>query len=242
MLSSRCATCRQHCPRVKREWSRHGDTDQAPSTAADESKEEQEDDLEAQIEAELSAEDVPHLATFPKLFEHREALFQHLTSHWLRLTIPGNGPSRWPTDPTWEALRRDFGRLSGALPLDEQARELVRAFRYEGRQRLLRRMVLGVIKALEVQDASVASASFRQLAELTAQKEARRLQARKEAVLKHEGTVPPWVEAGMGASLEHPEHPERVRHLIQMLRGHFAKVYKLPPRQMYPDSSLDKAV
>ena len=83
----------------------------APGTAGDEQNE-REGDLEAQIAAELSAEDVPHLATFPKMFEHREALFQHLTSHWLRLTIPGSGtvPSRWPTDPTWEVLRRDFGR------------------------------------------------------------------------------------------------------------------------------------
>ncbi|MGO8947855.1 MAG: hypothetical protein ACLQUY_09360 [Ktedonobacterales bacterium] len=191
----------------------------APSTAADEKKEGE--DLEAQIEAELSAEDVPHLATFPKLFEHREALFQHLTTYWLRLTIPGGGsiPSRWPTDPTWEALRRDFGRLAGAPPLNEQARELVRAFRYEGRQRLLRRMVLAVINALEVQDASVASASLRQLAELIARKEERRLQARKEAVLKHDGAVPPWVVAGMGTAIE---RQAKVRHLIQMLLGIFA--------------------
>jgi hypothetical protein len=47
-------------------------------------------------------------------------------------------------------------------------RELVRAHRYEGRQRLLRRMALGVVKALEVQDASVASASLRALAEVVA--------------------------------------------------------------------------
>ena len=192
----------------------------APSTAADEKKD-QEDDLEAQIEAELSAEEVPHLATFPKLFEHQEALFQHLTTHWLRLTTPGSGtiPSRWTTDPTWEALRRDFGQLASAPPLDDNARELVRAHRYEGRQRLLRRMALGVIKALEIQDASVASASLRQLAELVATKEARRLQVRKDAVLNREGIVPPWVEAGMGAGME---HPEKVRHLIQMLLGIFA--------------------
>src|SRR5215469_162840 len=71
----------------------------APSTTADETKDEDEGDLEAQIEAELSAEEVPHLATFPKLFEHQAALFQHLTSHWLRPTTPGNGtvPPRWPT-------------------------------------------------------------------------------------------------------------------------------------------------
>jgi hypothetical protein len=187
----------------------------APST------EEDDESLDAQIEAELSAEEVPHLATFPKLFAHCEALFQHLTTHWLRLTTPGKGTvcSRWPTDPTWEALRRDFGRLAGAPPLDEEARELVRAHRYEGRQRVLRRMALGVIKALEVQDASVASASLRALADLVATKESERLEVRRTAAQAHEGAVPPWVEAGMGASVE---HPERVRHLIQMLLGIFA--------------------
>jgi hypothetical protein len=179
------------------------------------------EDLDAQIEAELSAEEIPHLATFPKLVEHQETLFQHLTEHWLRLTTPGRGkiPSRWPTDPTWEALRRNFGRLAGVPPLDAQGVELVRAFRYEGRQRLLQRMALGVIKALEVQDASVASASLRQLVELIAVKEAEHLEKRKAMSRKQEGMVPPWVEAGMGASLE---HPDKVRHLIQMLLGIFA--------------------
>ena len=171
--------------------------------------------------AELSAEELPHLATFPKLFAHADAFFQHLTAHWLRLTTPGRGKvrSRWPTDPTWEALRRDFARLADAPPLDEEGRELVRAHRYEGRQRLLRRMTLGVVKALEVQDASVASASLRQLGELVATKEEKRLEARKAAALEREGAVPPWVEAGMGASVE---HPEKVKHLIQMLLGIFA--------------------
>jgi hypothetical protein len=182
------------------------------------------DDLAAQVDAELSAEDLPHLATFPKLFAHREALFLHLTAHWLRLTRRGSGtvPSRWPTDPTWDALRRAFGRLAGMPPLDEQARELVRAHRYEGRQRLLRRMALGVVKALEVQDASVVSASLRQLtnlAELVAGKEAHRLEVRKAVAQEREGAVPPWVESGMGASIE---QPARVRHLIQMLLGIFA--------------------
>jgi hypothetical protein len=181
-------------------------------------------DVAAQVEAELSAEDLPHLATFPKLFTHREALFHHLTTHWLRLTRPGRGkiPSRWPTDPTWEALQRDFGRLAGVPPLDEQARELVRAHRYAGRQRLLRRMALGVVKALEVQDASIASASLRQLAdlaELVAAREAERLEGRKAVARERDGVVPPWVAAGMGASIE---QPTKVRHLIQMLLGIFA--------------------
>jgi hypothetical protein len=51
-------------------------------------------DLDLQVAAELSAEDVPHLATFPKLFAHREALFQHLTHHWLRLTRRGGQPGK----------------------------------------------------------------------------------------------------------------------------------------------------
>ena len=76
------------------------------------------EDLDLQVAAELSAEELPHLATFPKLFAHADAFFQHLTAHWLRLTTPGRGKvrSRWPTDPTWEALRRDFARLADAPP------------------------------------------------------------------------------------------------------------------------------
>src|SRR5262249_36916825 len=173
---------------------------------------------------QLFAEALPRLAPFPKLFAPADALFQHLTAHWLRLTTPGRGKvaSRWPTDPTWEVLQRTFGRLAGLPPLDAEARELVRAFRYEGRRRLLGRMALGVVKALEVQDASVASASLAalcHLAEVVATQEATRLARRKAAALEHEGTIPPWVEAGMGAAIE---HPERVKHLIQMLLGIFA--------------------
>ncbi len=85
------------------------------------------DDLDAQIESELSAEEVPHLATFPKLFAHYGQLFEHLTAYWLRLTTPGTGEvrSRWPTDPTWETLRSNFARLADLPPLDDGARALV---------------------------------------------------------------------------------------------------------------------
>ncbi len=156
------------------------------------------EDLDLQVAAELSAEELPHLATFPKLFAHADAFFQHLTAHWLRLTTPGRGKirSRWPTDPTWEALRRNFGVLVGAPPLDAEARELVRTHHYEGRQRLLRRMAFGVVKALEVQDASVASASLRQLGELIAAKEEKRLEARKAAAVEH-----------LASQLRHPQCP-----------------------------------
>jgi hypothetical protein len=191
----------------------------APATGNDDTA-----DLDAQIESELSAEDVPHLATFPKLFAHRAQLFDHLMTHWLRLTQPSTGQvrSRWPTDPTWEALRQDFGRLADASPLDEDARALVRSKRYEGRRRLLRRMTLGVVKALEVQDASVASASLAQLAQLAhlvASHEAERLEARKLAAATLDDVVSPWVESGMGAIVD---RPSKARHLIQMLLGIFA--------------------
>src|SRR5262249_18021303 len=116
-------------------------------------------------------------------------------------------------------VRGAFWRLSGLPPLDAEARELVRAFRYEGRQRLLRRMALGGGKALEIQDASVASGSLRQLAEVLARHEATRLETGKALAVEREGVVPLWVEAGMGAAVE---QPERVRHLIQMLLGIFA--------------------
>jgi hypothetical protein len=87
----------------------------APATG-EELAEETSEEFDAQIEAELSAEEVPHLATFAKLFTHQDALFQHLTAHWLRLTTLARGivRSRWPTGPTREALRRDFGWLAGA--------------------------------------------------------------------------------------------------------------------------------
>jgi hypothetical protein len=185
--------------------------------------------LEAEIEAELAAEELPHVGTFPKLFAHRAALWRHLTTHWLRIVQPGRGVvrSRWPLDPTWVVLQRDFVRLCDE-PLHEEGRELVRVFRYDGRQLLLQRMALGVVKALEVEDASVASAALRELqhlAERIAAQEATRLEARKVEAAMQTGSVPRWVAHGMGAARE---RPERVRHLIQMLLGIFAAQGVLP--------------
>lgn len=52
-----------------------------------------------------------------------------------------------------------------------------------------------------------------------ATQEAKRLELRKASVQAREGSVPAWVDAGMGASIE---QPARVCHLIQMLLGIFA--------------------
>jgi hypothetical protein len=198
--------------------------------------------LEAEIEAELAAEELPHIGTFPKLFAHREALWRHLTTHWLRLVRPGRGSvlSRWPLDPTWAVLQRDFARLC-ATPLDADGRELVRIFRYDGRQQLLQRMALGVVKALEVEDASVASAALRELqhlAERIAAQEGAHLAARKAEASAEQGTVPRWVAHGMGAGRE---RPERVRHLIQMLLGIFA-AHGVLPLEFKPAYSVSELV
>jgi hypothetical protein len=74
------------------------------------------EDTDADIEAELSAEDLPNVGTLPKLFTHLDAIFQHLSYHWLRLVTPVDTQvrSRWPLDPTWTLLRKEFGRLADA--------------------------------------------------------------------------------------------------------------------------------
>src|SRR5262245_22552854 len=60
------------------------------------------EDTDADIEAELSAEDLPHVGTLPKLFAHLDAIFQHLSYHWLRLVTP----SAWASQDENESLSR----------------------------------------------------------------------------------------------------------------------------------------
>ncbi len=187
-------------------------------------------DDEAAIEAELSAEDLQHIGTLPRFFTHQAALWQHLSYHWLRLVVPDGqvNRSRWPLDPTWALLHSDYARVAGAAPLDEHAEQVVRGARYTGKSRLLRRMLLGVVDSLEVEDASPVSASLRALhrwIEQTAAREAERAQARRERYGAKYGYVPAWVEQGMGARLE---RVEQVRHRVQMLLGIFAARSVLP--------------
>jgi len=103
------------------------------------------ENMDADVEAELSAEDLPHVGTLPKLFAHLDAIFQHLSHHWLRLVVPASGSvrSRWPVDPTWATLRREFGRVAEIPPLPPDALAVVRGARYAGRNRLLNRMAAG---------------------------------------------------------------------------------------------------
>src|SRR6476469_9595021 len=122
----------------------------------------EEDDDEAEIEAELAAEELQHIGTLPRFFARMNELVLFLTQHWLRL-VEDNGSanrSRWPMHATWIALRAEFGRLAQAQPPDEDVRRLVRGSRYSGKNRLLRRMALGVVKSLELEDASPTSAAL----------------------------------------------------------------------------------
>jgi hypothetical protein len=195
--------------------------------------------LDAQLEEELSAEDLLHIGTFPKLFTHSASLFDYLMTRWLRLTTPSKGqaPARWPMDPTWETLRLNFARLAEAAPLDDAARALVRAKRYEGRRRLLRRLMLGFLKALEERDASVASASlaqFHKLADRIAHHEAQRLEVRQQSALNATGEIPDEVATGMGALAD---QPHKARHLIQTLLGICAS-YGVLPLELRPVASV----
>jgi hypothetical protein len=184
----------------------------------------EEDDDEAEIEAELAAEELQHIGTLPRFFARMNELVLFLTHHWLRL-VENNGSanrSRWPTHPTWLALREQFSAVAQAQPLDEDQRRLVRGSRYSGKNRLLRRMALGVVKSLEVEDASPTSAALMTLQrwmEKAVGKEVARITTKCQRYQERQGYVPRWVERGMG---ERFSRAEQLEHRVQMLLGVFS--------------------
>ncbi len=187
------------------------------------------DDADA-IEAELAAEDLPHIGTLPRLFTHMDALWKYLTTHTLRLVEPSEAAnrSRWPVHPTWAQLRDTFAEAAECEPLDEDQRELVRGMRFEGKSRLLRRMLLGVIASLELEDASPTSAALAAISKWVdeaARREAERAEARRAHYFARYGHVPAWVERGMG---EREARVPQVRHRVQMLLGIFSARGVLP--------------
>jgi hypothetical protein len=190
----------------------------------------EEDDDEAEIEAELAAEELQHIGTLPRFFARMNELIFFLTQHWLRL-VEDNGSanrSRWPTHPTWLAVREQFGAIAQAQPLDEDQRLLVRGARYSGKNRLLRRMALGVVKSLEVEDASPASASLMTLQrwmEKVVEKDVARITTKCQRYQERQGYVPRWVERGMG---ERFSRIEQLEHRVQMLLGIFSAKGVLP--------------
>ncbi len=165
------------------------------------------EDTEADVEAELSAEELPHVGTLPKLFAHLDAIFAHLSYHWLRLVVPSSGAvrSRWPLDPTWAQLRAEFGRAAAVPPLPPNALALVRGARYAGRSRLLNRMAAGILASLDVADAEVAHVALMRLPQVLqktmekrAAKEAERLALRRAALLAQLEQDTPGGLDGMG--------------------------------------------
>jgi len=188
------------------------------------------DDDDAQIEAELSAEELEHIGTLPRLFARLNDLFQHLTRHWLRLVVNTGhaNRSRWPLHPTWATLQAGFPAVAQVQPLKEDQRELVRGGRYSGKSRILRRLTLGVVSSLELEDASPASTALWVLggwANRIAEREAERATQRCAQYCEKYGHLPRWVERGMGA---HLQRAEQVRHRVQMLLGIFAARGVLP--------------
>jgi hypothetical protein len=103
-----------------------------------------------------------------------------------------------------------------------------RGARYSGKSRILRRLALGVVKSLEVEDASPISAALltlRRWVERVAEGEAGRLAERCAAHHERLGHVPKWVLAGMDARWE---RVGALEHRVQMLLGIFAACGVLP--------------
>jgi hypothetical protein len=190
----------------------------------------EENDLDEEVEAEMSAEELQHIATLPRFFARMEELFLHLTRHWLRLVEERDDAnrSRWPMHPTWQQLREAFGQLAGVPPLNDEKRTLVRGARYRGRMRLLRRMEAGVIRSLEVEDASPTGAALMTLQrwmERIAEKEVERITAKCRRYQEQGNPIPRWVRAGMD---ERFRRVEQIEQRVQMLLGIFAAQGVLP--------------
>ncbi len=113
-------------------------------------------------------------------------------------------------------------------PLDEDQRQQVRGSRYRGKNRILRRLVLGVVKSLEVEDASPTSTALMTLqrwVERIAEKEVERITAKCRRYQDQGKSIPSWVRAGMD---ERFRRVERIEHRVQMLLGVFASHSVLP--------------
>jgi hypothetical protein len=119
-------------------------------------------DPDALLESELAAEDLPHIGTVGKALQWLGPIFAYLSRHWLRVVVPtaDENRARWPTHPTWIALREAFVAYAeahknarrGGQTLPEDRLRLVRAERHSGYQRLLNRMVVGVHDTLALME------------------------------------------------------------------------------------------
>lgn len=199
------------------------------------------DDDEAAIEAEIAAEELEHIGTLPRFFARMGEVFSYLTLHWLRF-VEDNGTanrSRWPLHPTWATLLAEFARLvqQQTQPLDDDKRTLVRGSHFNGKARILRRMQVGVISSLELEDASPVSAALlaiHQWVERIAEHEMARITAKCERYAAKGQQIPAWVLRGMDEGFR---RVEQVEHRVQMLLGIFG-AYGVLPLEFKPAYSV----
>ncbi len=167
------------------------------------------------IEAELDAEDLPSIGTVRKALHWAGQVWLYLTQRWLRLVEPDDDTNRgrWPMHPTWRVLRESFAQAMVRAPLPDAKLELVRTERHTGYKRLLDRMAVGVLAAVDLADTdpgAVAGSAIRRRQEARVSAWRRRgLGARAEDVRRH----------GMGATLD---RLKRVEELLGMALGVFS--------------------
>jgi hypothetical protein len=105
------------------------------------------------------------IGTLPRFLLRMEELFLHLTRLWLRLGEKSEDANRarWLMHPTWSQLRKAFWSSCWCSTFGRRETQ-TRPWRVlSGRMRLLRRMEAGVIRSLEVEDASPPSTTLRTL-------------------------------------------------------------------------------
>jgi hypothetical protein len=176
------------------------------------------------IEAELDAEDLPSIGTVRKALHWAGQVWLYLTKRWLRLVEPDDDTNRgrWPIHPTWQVLRDSFVHAMVRSPLPDGKLQLVRAERHTGYKRLLDRMAVGVLSALDLADTDPGAVTgswlaymFRLAQAIKYKQEARQaewqrrgLHTRAEDVRRH----------GMGATLD---RARKVEELLNMGLGVF---------------------
>jgi hypothetical protein len=136
-------------------------------------------------------------------------------------------------------LRDEFARRAQeqTAPLDDDAQTLVRGSRYNGKARILRRMQVGVLSSLELEDASPVSAallSIHKWVERIAEHEMARITAKCERYAARGQAIPPWVLRGMDEGFR---RVEQIEHRVQMLFGIFA-AYRVLPLEFKPADSV----
>ncbi len=199
------------------------------------------EDDEAELDMELAAEELEHIGTLPRFFARMGELLTYLMSHWLRF-VEDNGTanrSRRPVHPTWATLRDAFSQLTQEQlqPLDGDQRALVRGARYSGKMRILCRLQTGVLSSLEVEDASLVSASLEALQRwvaLIAEKELGKIAAKCGRFARQGKPVPACVQRGMD---ERYSRVEQIGHRVSMLLGAFG-AYGVLPLELRPATSV----